>query len=139
MTPWGTDAAALVDVIVPVTCIYREAANQGDAGMTGVAWVIANRMRLRHETAEQVCLDKWQFSSMNAPGDPGDTHYPITDADKDAFACAFRTWTGVINGTTPDPTGGATLYYSITIPAPSWASRASFTVQIGSQRFYRDA
>lgn len=135
---WNVDAGLLVEQIVPVLCIYREAAGEGSDGMAAVGWVILNRMKRHRQTAEQVCLQKWQFSSMNAPGDPGMLHYPDTDADREAFRQAYIIWTGALNGTIADPTDGCTLYYANSIPPPNWTTRAQFVRQIGNQLFYRE-
>jgi len=133
---WEIDASLLVADIVPVMCLWREASGEGTQGMEAVAWVILNRMRRRGQTASQVCLAKWQFSSMNAPNDPGMLHWPT--ADDPSFRSAFDAWNACLNGTVPDPTGGATLYYATSIPAPYWVADSTFTVQIGAQRFYRE-
>jgi N-acetylmuramoyl-L-alanine amidase len=133
---WNIDAGQLVADIVPVMTIWREASGEGTAGMTAVAWVILNRMKQRRQTAEQVCLAKWQFSSMNGGNDPGMLRWP--SANDMSFPQAFDIWQRCLNGTLPDPTRGATLYYATTIPAPTWTKSATFTVQIGRQRFYRE-
>lgn len=133
---WNVDASQLVAKLVPVVCIWREASGEGIPGMEAVAWVILNRCKRHDQTAAQVCLAKWQFSSMSAPGDPGMMRWPeITD---NSFKAAYDAWTGALSGTVKDPTGAATLYYATSIPAPGWTERSTFTVQIGSQRFYRE-
>jgi N-acetylmuramoyl-L-alanine amidase len=135
MNTWGIDASLLLQQLVPSICIWREARGEGLDGMAGVAWVILNRMSTRKQTASQVCLAPWQFSSMNAPNDPGMVQWP-TPTDP-TFQQAYTVWTNCLSGTTPDPTQGATLYYANTIAPPYWVVKSIFTVQIGHQLFYR--
>ncbi len=132
------DSTQLLANIVPIMCIWREASGEGADGMTAVAWVIQNRANRRKLTPRQVCLQPWQFSSMNAPsGDPGMTHWPTPGDDSFEQACGI--WSGVQSNSIADPTQGADLYYATTIPAPVWTGKARFLTQIGRQRFYKDA
>lgn len=136
MITWSIDAGQLVSDLIPAMAIWREASGESSDGMSAVAWVIMNRSRYRKQSISQVCLAKWQFSSMNAPGDAGMIRWP--DADDPSFKSAYLIWAGVLNGTIHDPTRGADLYYAVSIPPPSWVSKASFLVQIGKQKFYRE-
>ena len=129
MNSWNVDASVLIEHLVPTMTVWREASDQGAAGMAAVAWVILNRMRERTQTAGQVCLAPYQFSSMDGAG-----RWPADPS----FRQAFEIWMSCLAGTTPDPTGGADLYYSTIINPPSWTERARFLVQIGKQKFYKD-
>lgn len=133
---WEGDALELVRDIVPVMTIWREASDQGKAGMDGVAWVILNRMRERKQTASQVCLAPLQFSSMDGPHQSASLRWPT--AYDWSFRLAFDVWHACMSNRTPDPTEGSDLYYATIIPAPEWTARAEFKVQIGQQRFYRE-
>ncbi|MNP80458.1 Cell Wall Hydrolase [compost metagenome] len=45
----------------------------------------------------------------------------------------------VVDGTTPDPTGGATHYYAKSMKTPpKWVAGATKTVTIGNHIFFRD-
>ena len=46
--------------------LLGEARGEGKAGMYAVATVISKRMSNRGMTAQQVCLEAWQFSCWNA-------------------------------------------------------------------------
>jgi N-acetylmuramoyl-L-alanine amidase len=133
---WNIDAGQLISAIVPTMTLWREASGEGEEGMIGVAHVILNRMKKRRQTAEQVCLAKWQFSSMNGGDDPCMLRWPA--ANDLSFPLAFDVWQRCLSGSVPDPTGGASLYYATTIAPPKWTENAQFTIQIGRQRFYRE-
>jgi spore germination cell wall hydrolase CwlJ-like protein len=133
---WNVDAGQLMAGLVPSMTLWREASGEGEAGMIGVAHVILNRMKKRKQTAEQVCLAKWQFSSMNGGSDAGMLHWPA--ANDSSFPLAYDVWQRCLSGAVPDPTRGATLYYAITIAPPKWTESSTFTIQIGRQRFYRE-
>jgi Cell Wall Hydrolase len=136
---WQVDASELADNLVPIVTIWREAANQGVAGMTAVGYVIQNRAIKRNLTPTQVCLQPLQFSSMTAPNDPGLTHWPMPDDP--VFQQCYEAWQNILNGVSTDPTAGATLYYAVYIDPPYWVSspNVTFTVQIGTQRFYKES
>ncbi len=133
---WDVDAGNLADALVPVVTIWREAENQGQAGMTAVGWVIQNRCIKRSQTAQQVCLAKWQFSSMSAPNDPGLLRWP--SVGDPFFRQAYAIWQKIQVGNLPDPTGGCTLYYADWISPPNWVAASTFVVKIGNQLFYKE-
>ena len=78
---------------------------------------------------------KWQFSSLTATGDPELVTWPPLGDPQ--FATAMQLAEGIYDNTIPDTTNGATSYFATTIPDPAWASKMTFTVQIGKQRFYK--
>lgn len=52
---------------------------------------------------------------------------------------AVRLGPEVMSGAVPDPTGGATHYYAITMPkAPAWAAKATQTLRLGNHVFFKD-
>lgn len=133
---WNVDAGQLVAHIVPSTTVWREASGEGPQGMLAVAMVIHNRVLKRRLTVEQVCLQRWQFSSMNAPNDPGMLRWP--QADDQSFRQAYTIWlASAAIKPEDDPTKGADFYFADGIPMPQWAKAYTFTVTIGKQHFYR--
>ena len=119
-------------------CIYREARGEGTEGQIAVACVIRNRVRRNMTSYYSEIVKPWQFSSITAKGDPQLSVWPnILDTTwKQCQDIAAE----VANGTVPDPTGGATLYYADSIPFPaSWnRSKVAETVKIGHQTFFRE-
>ena len=117
--------------IVPLT-VWKEARGEGEAGMRGVYWVIANRAaagRSWPAYPERVCLQSMQFSCWNNH-DPQRDLYPEVGDPQYAMAVSICSQPGT------DPTLGATCYYDVSIPAPPWATPKNFKVQVGRMRFY---
>jgi spore germination cell wall hydrolase CwlJ-like protein len=118
--------------IVELT-IWREARGEGEPGMAAVYHVIANRAaagRSWPADPERVCLQAHQFSCWDSSNPQRDLYQKAGD-NAYALAVAICMQPGA------DPTGGATAYYDISIPAPSWATPENFTVQIGRLRFFK--
>jgi spore germination cell wall hydrolase CwlJ-like protein len=113
--------------------IWREARGEGIDGMRAVYHVIVNRAfsgQLWPHDREQVCLQPFQFSCWNSR-DPQRGKYPAPDDPSYKGAVEAILLAG------EDPTGGATAYYDVSIPAPSWATAQNFTCQIGRLRFHK--
>lgn len=136
-----------IDVLAK-TC-WAEARGEGLNGMVAVGWTIRNRvdMDLHHdgkpdwwgEGYEGVCKAPWQFSCWNK----GDPNYPYLVGTKEIppgqLQLAREAAIAVIYGQIPDPTGGATHYYSTSMPKPpAWAPLAKRTVKIGRHVFFKD-
>ena len=127
--------------IVPIT-VWREARNQGAAGMEAVTWVIYNRAASGPwpSNPEKVCLQAYQFSCWN-------THDPQRDlwpevGDKEYVLAAdlwFQMKEKIAQGAA-DPTGGATFYCNpATCHSPFENSTYVCTAVIGSHHFYKHA
>jgi len=151
---WTGDFADDSEVMILARLIFGEARNQSQAAMTGVAWVVKNRLQAKrsyfgssyHDIITKHNQNSYQFSSFN----PEKENFPfltdpLTNRDmktKQAWATAYTTAQQVINGTSSDPTGGATFFHSQdlsrsyfeTVSAPG----AVFTTQIGAFLFYLD-
>jgi N-acetylmuramoyl-L-alanine amidase len=143
------------DVEMGARTCWLEARSEGVAGITGVAWSIANRARIgiwwyaAHGTPHplfgsghvaETVLDPWQYSSWNL--DAGDWRNRramciLDDADSLLQTCRDATQAAIAQ-TGADPTGGATHYFDDSIAPPAWAAKATFTVKIGRLSFYRD-
>jgi N-acetylmuramoyl-L-alanine amidase len=126
-------------VSVVAATLWGEARNQGYAGMVAVGCVIRNRAlspRWWGSSYITVCLEPYQFSCWN-DSDPNRAKLlAVTTADPQ-FAEALKIAALVISGHAIDPTHNSDSYYSDTMDPPSWCEGATFTVQIGAQRFYR--
>lgn len=129
--------------------LWGEARGEGLAGMVAVAWSIRNRvdMDLHNDGKPDwwgegytgVCQKAWQFSCWNK----NDPNFPFLSGAEPIppaqFAQARQAAAIVIDGKQPDPTGGATHYYSTTMPkAPDWAFNAKRTLKLGRHIFFRD-
>ncbi len=119
-------------------CLWREARGEGRDGMVAVGSVIRNRVHRDRSTYYDEVTRRLQFSSLTAPGDPELTVYPTLSDE--SWKLASEVAGGILAGSLADPTGGATLYYAVTIGFPAtWdRSRCRFTKQIGRHRFFRE-
>ena len=82
--------------------IYNEAGGNGELAMTAVGSTVWNRMLRNHVSA---------VSSVSG-GYNNKVAAPTASKDVAALALARRIAEGILNGTTVDPTRGATHYYS---------------------------
>jgi N-acetylmuramoyl-L-alanine amidase len=122
------------DLDILARTLHGEARGEPTDGQIAVAWVIRNRasrarfagdLACRAGATEKVCLAPWQFSCWNK-GDPN--RALLLTADIPAHAAQLAVAGGVLEGTIPDPTGGADHYYTEAAPVwagvwpPSWAA-----------------
>jgi spore germination cell wall hydrolase CwlJ-like protein len=121
-------------------CIYWEARGEGSNGQHAVAWVIKNRVTRGGwfgKSWAEVILKPYQFSSFNANDKQ---KFPIPETDP-AFGPCLYAAKHVYDGTSPDPTMGATHYYASSGPSkidpPSWVKDMIPTVTTGNQSFFR--
>jgi cell wall hydrolase len=121
--------------------VWMEARGDGWEGMEAVANVVLNRARnprwWGHDIAS-VCLMPEQFSSWNE----GSTQIPLVisamEEDSLSYKGAVLAVELVMSGKLVDHTQNADSYYAISEKEePTWATPETFTVQIGSQKFYR--
>ena len=129
-------------------CLWREAQNQTDAAITGVAWTIRNRVKAKlwfGVSYVGVVTHPYQYSSFNS-NDPNSRKYP-TSQDK-AFIRCMKIAQAVFSATaeegagTTDPTNGAVSYFdkSLDKDPPKWALdtvQFKHTVDIGDFHFYK--
>ena len=122
-------------VVLALTC-WRENRGGGLAGMQSVANVIMNRAAQRTETPYEVCVAKWQFSSMTAENDPQLGLYP--GIAEPAWIQALEIAATAARGELADITGGATSYYALSMATPPyWAAKMTPTVEIAGQAFFK--
>lgn len=116
-----------------------EASGEGSDGMLAVAFVLLNRQKLGRwgDNLAQVVLAPDQFSCWNT-GDPNRKRMAAMKNDDPVIQAASLALAKALAGA-EDPTGGATYYYSVSMPLrPSWAATGQYVTQIGKHRFYKD-
>ncbi|QTS88316.1 cell wall hydrolase [Ectopseudomonas khazarica] len=137
------------DIDVLARTIWGEARGEGLAGQIAVGWCIRNRVEMDlhndgkpdwwGEGYEGVCKAPWQFSCWNQ-NDPNSAYLR---GEKQIPAGQFmqcrEAALAVIDGHEPDPTGGATHYYSTTLKKPpAWVAGATRTCKIGRHIFFKE-
>lgn len=128
----------LGDDFMLALCMFREARSNGREGMQAVGCTIRNRVKINSDSSYyREVVRPLQFSSVTAHGDPqlGFYPWPANPVDWSAWTTAVDLAQGIIAGTVPDVTNGATHYFATYIPMPSWAENMTQTAQIGGQRF----
>lgn len=132
--------------------IFGEARGEGPDGMAAVADVIANRVadarifRQEHGrphplfgdgTFANCCRRPSQFSCWNPgnPNLPAMTHATISDP---IFLDAMQIASKAVTGNLLDSTNGATYYYAVGSPIPSWAQGKEPCATIGHQLFFNN-
>lgn len=139
-----------VELEVLARTIWAEARGEGVAGQVAVGRCIRNRVEMDlHNDGKPdwwgegyvgVCKAPWQFSCWNK-SDPNYAYLtgtkPIPSAE---YASARAAALAATTSKDPDPTGGATHYYSTTMASPpKWAGHpAKRTVKIGRHVFFKD-
>lgn len=121
--------------------VWMEARGEGEAGMTAVAWAIANRHAAGKwysgKTLAECCLMKFAFSCWNAT-DPNRIAMAHMVGDEQIFADIDGYLADAVSGLGDDPTFGATHYIDRSIKPPEWAKMAIQTATIGRLTFYRN-
>jgi len=129
--------------------LFGECRGEPLAGQIAVGWVIKNRTIRRNQTVARVCLAPWQFSCWI---EPGVNHFVLMQHAEDVIAgrmpgevswlACLRVANDVLEGTVPDPTGGAVNYLTTQLyessAAPAWAKTGTVTVVIGHHTFLRE-
>jgi spore germination cell wall hydrolase CwlJ-like protein len=111
--------------------VYHEARGTSETSQVAVAHVIVNRAK-SEDFPDDVCAvveDGCQFS-YECDGKSEAMTEP------EAREEAIDTAEAVLEGATPDPTGGA-LYYHNGAVKPEWADEFRLTTKIGGHTFYR--
>ena len=146
------------DIIFGTLMAYREAANQGDAGIIAVLSVAKNNALKKNHSFFQEVTTKFRFSSINCPISVAGyvaknningiqqivnalSSYPLDGSINQTVWNHIKTLVqGVLSGAVQDITNGATMYYSTAMDStcPFDLSKLVFTTQIKDQRFYRE-
>lgn len=117
--------------IVALT-IMAEARGEGRDGMAAVACVISQRAINRNLTAEQVCLQRRQFSCWN-----GKSESDLAHLYKSPMASWALYLEANIDKMNRANVGFADHYFSTIIKAPYWARGQKPVAVIGKHKFYR--
>lgn len=125
----------LTDQFILALTAWRENRSGGRTGMQSVMNVILNRAEKRGTCAYMESTRPLQFSSITAPNDPQLRNWP-TVLDP-AWQVAQALAQTAADGELADITDGATNYYALTIPEPSWAAAMTRTVEIEGQVFFK--
>ena len=137
------------DLLVVAMVAFDEASNQGTAGIRAVCHCIVNRHRAgrwySRKTLAGTCFLSYQFSSLNDADPNRERGVETSVSDPIYFECLGEA-DAAINGTSIDPTGGATHYYVQGTTEPTWVSGnpskgvppATFLCQIGVELFYNN-
>lgn len=138
------------DVDVLARTIWAEARGEGVAGQVAVGRCIRNRVEADlgrdgkpdwwGEGYVGVCQAPWQFSCWNK-ADPNRPYLTGAKAIPETeYARAREAAVTAMTSKEPDPTGGATHYYSTTMASPpKWTGHpARRTTKIGRHIFFKD-
>lgn len=126
-----TQAVPLTDHQIVTLTILAESRGESERGMLAVCNVISKRMKQRHKSAKQVCLEPRQFSCFNA-GTPSLSLLKCKEApyaSRLALALVKGDWL-------PDVTKGANHYCRHDCH-PKWAKEKYVTVRIKNHVFYK--
>lgn len=119
--------------------VWMEARGEPTEAQIAVAWVIVNRLNAGKwgSTLCAVVLEPMQFSSWNTNDTNRESmaHLSELDPDVDRMAAYVQ---GALDGSIPDPSGGATFYFNSSICKPSWASKFINLGNVGSQTFMKE-
>lgn len=140
------------DILVMTITALAEARNQGADGLRAQAHSVVNRHKAgkwySRKSLSGCCLAPYAYSCYTA-ADQNDTVAAEILCTDPLWQTAESEVRWAIDGTTQDPTLGATHYYAAGTKEPTWVSGkndrgeqvappAVFTVQIGAHRFYKD-
>ena len=131
---------------VAARTLFGEARGEPLEGLIAVAWTIRNRVERPSwwgHTVAEVCQKKAQFSCWNME-DPNREIILTVQKDNPPFRICQAVITYVFAGYHPDPTQGATHYFTSAKPVwatvwpPIWAEMMTQTAVVGSHLFYRE-
>ena len=141
-----------LDIVTLALTIWRENRGGGSEGMGSVANVIQNRAKRRSLSVYEICVQRLQFSSMTAKGDPELILWP--EREDASWNVALQIANAAAAGNLEDATGGAVLYYAprgisshttyklptgVTVPFPDdWNPKVvTYTATIQNQIFFK--
>lgn len=132
----------MTDVDTLARTIWGEARGEPENGRIAVGCVIRNRVNSPvtwwGTDYRSVCRKPWQFSCWNE-NDPNRAKLDAVTMDDWAFDECAGIAAGIIDGTIPDITDGATHYYATTMKErPKWAANMHVTARIGGHVFMKE-
>lgn len=152
---WTGDFNDDTEVMILARLIFGEARNQSKETMTGIAWVVKNRLSAHrvyfgssyHEIILKNNGKYYQFS----PLDPEEKdNFPLlidplkkkNKITQQAWSNSYDIALSAINGTSNDPTGGSTFFHSSDFSREKFVTKivpgAIFAKQIGDFLFYKE-
>ena len=132
----GVPQSALAAADKLARIAHGEAAGEGDQGLAAVMHVALNRARLSGRPLEEELDRPNAFEPRTNPA----TWNKLSTMKPEQYANAARVAQAVLSGQIPDPTNGATHFYSPTAQAalgrerPAWAVGDGF--KLGNHTFY---
>lgn len=129
---------------VAATTVDGEADGEPDEAIQAIAYAIVNRHRAGRwysgQTLADCCVIAEQFSCWNDEGaEAMDRRRMVRKLRNDPTLNKCRAAVvAALSGSVPDPTGGATHYYSAGIPAPKWTVGATACGQFGREFFFKN-
>lgn len=127
------------DLQIGTGTVFSETSGEPPEGQRGVSHVLVNRLRDGRwgKTLAAVCLAPDQFSSWNTT-DPNRKRLAETPDNNPILFQIQGYLQAAMDGTDPDPTGGALYYFNPAEVMPSWAADFIKTVSIGHHDFYKE-
>jgi peptidoglycan hydrolase-like protein with peptidoglycan-binding domain len=133
------------DVDVLARTIFGEARGEPDQGKIGVAYTVINRVSIAQSrggywwgnTIREVCLKPFQYSCWNR-NDPNRAIILAVRPGERVFDRCLVIARQVIERAISNPVDRSTHYYATYIPAPNWTRGATFFVQLGIHKFYKN-
>lgn len=148
---WMGGEGGRIDVDRDVSAIVRtvmlEARNNPEA-QRDVAAVIMNRMARSGTSGYDVVTRPGQFQPVGAPGSAERARWDAIDESSDRFKAVLENITPILARAVPDPTNGATMFYSPEGQkanvanglsrdlVPAWATPDRLTAQRHGHNFY---
>lgn len=114
-----------------VNTVIAEAGGEGPEGMAAVASVIKNRAATRNQGIGDVVRAPKQFEGYENPGEGS----RLAQQDPAVRSQAEQIVRGILDGSMPDPTGGAD-HFKNDSANPDWAAKMPAVARIGKQTFY---
>lgn len=116
-----------------------EARGEGNAGMQAVMWTGMNRFTAKRWFSGRTIAGTFLKHAQYSCWLHSDVNYPLiceVTPEIGLFADALEWAARIMKGEIADPTQGATHYHAG--DAPGWTKGATFTVQIGRHKFYKN-
>lgn len=142
-------AAPLSDLDVLAATLWAEGRSLNVLGRIGIGCVVRNRMRIRQQTAKQVCLARLQFSCWWKSGGLANYNALVylleelaTTEDPIFRECRWIA-EGLLSGACRDTTNGSDHYLTTRLlgspDRPAWVNAMTCTGHDDAHTFYRSA
>jgi len=132
------------DLIIVAMVAYDEARGEGQEGIRAQVHSVVNRHNVgrwySRKTLAGTCFLAYAYSALNTSDPNREVGAEVLIGDPIMSLCIAEV-AAAINGTTDDPTDGATHYYAEGSSLPKWADPANgavFTQKIGKHLFFKN-